>query len=293
MGIPRNARLQRQNFEDRQYPAVCPQGGGLVKSLIKRGLATLGYEIRKVAPLNSPEPAPGEKLSEQWHTEALQMANRFFRPPNLQYRPTIYGVDKRLKYMSYFLDVRDQRVLEIGPLEGHHSIILEKMGIRQNIAIEARVENLEKCDRIKQTYHLDRTEFVQYDLEKLYKGEVTPNFEGRFDLVFCLGVLYHLPDPGRGLEWMRSQGSTLFLGTHYSSGNPTSVDYVYKGKTYKASQAIEGGIADPVSGMSAASMHLYEDDLLRLIHDAGYSTVSVLGKDLQNNAPHITVLAEA
>jgi hypothetical protein len=167
------------------------------------------------------------------------------------------------------------------------------MGIRQNIAIEARIENLEKCDRIKQKYHLERTEFVQYDLEKLYKGEVTPNFEGRFDLVFCMGVLYHLPDPGRGLEWMRSQGATLFLGTHYSSGNVTSVNYVYKGKNYKASQASEGGNSHPLSGMSPVSIHLYEDDLLRLIHDAGYSTVSVLGKDLQNNAPHITVLAEA
>jgi hypothetical protein len=265
----------------------------MVKSLIKRGLATLGYEIRKVAPLNSPDLPVDELLPVQWHTEALQMSNRHFRPAKLQYRPTMYGLDKRLKYMSYFLDVRDQRILEIGPLEGHHSIILEKMGIRQNIAIEARIENLEKCARIKQKYHLERTEFIQYDLEKLYKGEVTPNFEGSFDLVFCLGVLYHLPDPGRGLEWMRSQGTTLFLGTHYSSGNVTCVNYVYKGKNYKASQASEGGISHPLSGMSPVSIHLYEDDLLRLIHDAGYSTVSVLGKDLQNNAPHITVLAEA
>lgn len=266
----------------------------LVKSLIKKGLATLGYDIRKIVRLNSPDSPNDEMLPVQWHSEALQMSNRFFRPAKLQYCPTIYGVDKRLKYVAYFLDVRDQRILEIGPLEGHHSIILEKMGVRQNIAIEARTENLEKCARIKQKYHLEHTEFVQYDLEKLYKAEVTPSFEGPFDLVFCLGVLYHLPDPGRGLEWMRSQGTTLFLGTHYSSGNRApSVNYVYKGKVYKASQASEGGISDPVSGMSAVSLHLYEDDLLRLIHDAGYSTVSVLGKDLQNNAPHITVLAEA
>jgi hypothetical protein len=264
-----------------------------VKSLIKKGLAAFGYEIRKIDRPNRPDLPTDETLQVQWHSEALQMSNRFFRPEKLGYRPTIYGVDKRLKYMSYFLDLRGQRILEIGPLEGHHSIILEKMGVRQNIAIESRTENLEKCDRIKQKYHLEHTEFVQYDLEKLYKGEVTPNFKGPFDLVFCLGVLYHLPDPGHGLEWMRSQGTTLFLGTHYSSGNTKSIDYVYKGKVYKASQAREGGITDPVSGMSLASLHLYEDDLLRLIHDAGYSTVSVLGKDTQNNAPHMTVLAEA
>ena len=259
----------------------------LVKSLIKKGLATLGYEIRKVVRLDSSD------FSILWHTEVLHMSNRFFRPEKLQYRPTIYGVDKRLKYMAYFLDVRDQRILEIGPLEGHHSIILEKMGVRQNIAIEARAANLEKCARIKQKYHLEHTQFVQYNLENLYKGEITPSFEGPFDLVFCLGVLYHLPDPGRGLEWMRSQATTLFVGTEYFNGNAPSVNYVYKGKVYKAAQAVEGGISDPVSGMSTASVYLCEDDLIRLIHEAGYATVSVLGKDLQNNFPHITLLAEA
>jgi hypothetical protein len=30
-----------------------------------------------------------------------------------------------------------------------------------------------------------------------------------------------------------------------------------------------------------------------MLHDAGYSRVSVLGKDVQNGSPHITVLAEA
>jgi hypothetical protein len=45
--------------------------------------------------------------------------------------------------------------------------------------------------------------------------------------------------------------------------------------------------------MSPISTLLYEKDLLFLMQDVGYSRISVLGKDLQNNAPHITVLAEA
>jgi hypothetical protein len=54
-------------------------------------------------------------------------------------------------------NVRDQRVLEMGPLEGHHNIILEKMGVRENIALESRVDNLRKCNRIKDKYRLDCT----------------------------------------------------------------------------------------------------------------------------------------
>ena len=119
-----------------------------MKSLTKKAVATLGYEIRKIDRPDSPDLPIDEMLPVRWHSDALPMSNRFFRPEKLQYRPTIYGVDKRLKYMANFLDVRGQRILEIGPLEGHHSILLEKMGISQSIAIEVRAENLEKCARI-------------------------------------------------------------------------------------------------------------------------------------------------
>jgi hypothetical protein len=233
-------------------------------------------------------------LAGPWFYHVLQMSNRYYSPSILRYHRTIYGDDERLKYITYFLDVRDQRVLEIGPLEGHHSVLLEKMGIRENVAIESRVENLCKCQRIKQKYHLDRTQFIQADVERLYRGEDMPSFNGPFDLVFCLGVLYHLQDPGRGLEWMRSQASTLFLGTHYSEGKPKRGDmtYFYDGKSYRGHEVPEGGIADPISGMSPTSVHLYEDDLLRLIRDVGYSRTWVLGKDWQNNSSHITLLAE-
>ncbi len=95
------------------------------------------------------------------------------------------------------------------------------MGVRENIAIEARAENLRKCNRIKEKYGLEHTTFLQHDLEQLYSGQETPQFQGSFDLVFCLGVLYHVPDPAKALAWFRSQASALFLGTHYIEIEPT------------------------------------------------------------------------
>ena len=73
----------------------------------------------------------------------------------------------RLKYIASFLDVRDQRIMEIGPLEAYYSILFEKMGVRENIAIESRTDNLGKCQRIKEKFKLNRTQFLQYDLERL------------------------------------------------------------------------------------------------------------------------------
>jgi hypothetical protein len=51
-------------------------------------------------------------------------------------------------------------------------------------------------------------------------------------------------------------------------------------------------LANPVDGMSSSSFCPYEADLIEMLKDAGYSQVSVLGRDLQNHAPHITILAE-
>lgn len=268
-----------------------------MKALLKNALWSIGYEIcKRSSELQPDSPAPADEvIAGPWLYHVLQMSNRYHRPDVLQYHRTKYGEDQRLKYIAYFLDVRDQRVLEIGPLEGHHSVILEKMGVRENIAIESRIENLRKCQRIKEKYRLDNTRFVQADLERLCTGAEVLSLSGPFDLVFCLGVLYHLSNPGRGLEWMRSQASTLFLGTHYAEANlhQGEVSYHYDGQTYRARQVTEGGPNDLLSGMSPTALYLYEDDLLRLVHDVGYSRVSVLGKDLQNNAPHITFLAEA
>ena len=265
-----------------------------MKSLIKKLLNLLGYEIRRLSPqLDNPAPAD-EVLPGPWLSGVLQMANRHYRPSILRYHRTSFGDDQRLKYIAYFLDVRDQRVLEIGPLEGHHSVILEKMGVRENIAIESRATNLQKCLRTKEKYHLDHTQFLQFDLEALYKGQQTLPAMGSVDLVFCLGVLYHLPDPGRALAWMRSQASTLFLGTHYVDEKSRKPGlYSYRGKSYRVQEWAEGGIDDPISGMSPVSTVLYEQDLLRLIRDAGYSRISVLGRDWQNKVHHITLLAEA
>jgi hypothetical protein len=270
-----------------------------VKALIKKALRALGYEIRRVDPPGAQWPQPDgpaptdEVLAGPWLYHVLQMANQYYKPTTLRYHRTIYGEDERLKYITYFLDVRNQRVLEIGPLEGHHSVILEKMGVRENIAIESRVDNLQKCQRVKEKYGLEHTHFLQYDLERLYRKECVPSFSGNFDLVFCIGVLYHLPDPGLGLEWMRSQSNTLFLATHYYEGDPTQLaDYSYDGKSYRGYEIAEGGVADVLSGMSPTSLLLPEDDLLRLIFHVGYSRAWVLGKDLQNGHPDITILAE-
>lgn len=69
--------------------------------------------------------------------------------------------------------------------------------------------------------------------------------------------------------------------------------WTFAGHTYTGAWLREGGKNDPPSGMSPVSFWPYGADLIAMVKHAGYSRISVLGKDLQNNAPHITLLAEA
>jgi hypothetical protein len=229
------------------------------------------------------------------------MANRAYRPPRVPYERMPRGGDVRVKYLLYFLDLRGLRVLELGPRDGHQSIMLEKLGVAEVVAVEGRPENLEHCLRTKERYGLDRTTFHLADVEALARGSVPPPFEGTFDLVYCTGVLYHLREPAPVLEWCRRQAPTLFLQTHYVEEGaadryrrPDFRDTTYRhaGREYRA-MVFEEEAGNLRAGLRASSIWLYERDLLAAIERAGFEHVSVLGKDVHASLPHITVLAEA
>jgi methyltransferase family protein len=269
-----------------------------MKVFAKRLLRSLGYEIHKISRDPSTAntlPPEDEIIRGPWLSDVLQMANRSYKPKILRYYRGKFGDDQRIKYLANFLDLRGLRTLEIGPLEGYHSVLLEKMGVKENVAIESRNENLKKCRRIKEKYGLDHTIFLLHDVARLYNGEEQAQFDGPFDLVFCLGVLYHVPEPAKALTWFRSQAKRLFLGTHYANAEDRRLDslvYTHNGKNYRVKEFHESGLSDPLSGMSPISLWPYEKDLLAMIEDVGYSKISVLGKDLQNGHPHITIIAE-
>ena len=284
-----------------------------MKKIIRFILRKFGFEVRKInksflndQPLTAkwikdsePEPNVDEVIKEGWVSNVLHMANKNYTPPNLSYLRTQDGEDYRIKYVAYSLDLRDQRVLEMGPFEGRHSVLIEKMGARENIAIEAREENYAKCLRIKEKYGLSKTTYYKLNIEDMYNHRVDPPFNGKFDLLFCLGLFYHLPDPGRALDWFITQSDALFLGTHYVESRVIHLYdsfeegvLSYKGHSYKGRWYTEGGLKDALSGMSHHSFWLYEEDLIRMLNRSGYKSVYVLGKDYQYERPHITLLAK-
>jgi hypothetical protein len=120
--------------------------------------------------------------------------------------------------------VRDRRVLELGPLEGGHSFMLERAGAAEVHAIEANTLCYLKCLLVQQLFGLERTRFEL--------GNFTPWLlanQERYDVVVAAGVLYHLSDPVPVLDAVCRTADRVYLWTHYvDQGLMPATDRRYK-----------------------------------------------------------------
>ncbi|NBT13099.1 MAG: class I SAM-dependent methyltransferase [Planctomycetia bacterium] len=86
--------------------------------------------------------------------------------------------------------VRGRRILEIGPLEGGHSCMLERAGAAEVLAVEANTRSYLKCLCVKEVFGLRAVRFVLGDCMAFMEQD-----RGGWDMVFASGVLYHMQDP--------------------------------------------------------------------------------------------------
>lgn len=177
------------------------------------------------------------------------------------------------------------RVLELSCLEGGHSIVLAAHpGVQSILAIEGRQHNVDKARLIKKIYGAGNLRIIQANLE-------TENLEkhGAFDTVYCSGLLYHLPNPQSLLARIVQVTRTLYLSTHVAEKN--SPDLVTRngvgGKLYK-----EGGIKDPLSGMSETSFWPTFEGLEQMLRKSGFNRTEQLEyREDHPSGPLLTLIA--
>ena len=102
-------------------------------------------------------------------------------------------------------------VLDLGALEGGLSFEMAREGWTAT-GVEGRETNFRKAQLIASYYALPNLRFVQKDVK-----ELTPEVDGRFDVILCCGLLYHLDEPIahlRQLASLLSDDGMLFLDTH-------------------------------------------------------------------------------
>lgn len=107
-------------------------------------------------------------------------------------------------------DLRGKHILELGPLEGGHSYMLQKGGAASIVSIEANPRAYLRCLVIKQIMKLDQVDFLCGDFMDYMRQHATT-----FDLCIASGVLYHMCNPVELIALCASRASQLFLWTHY------------------------------------------------------------------------------
>ena len=104
---------------------------------------------------------------------------------------------------------RGKDVLELGPLEGAHSTMLERLGAASVTAIEGNTRAFLKCLCVKELMGLKRTRFALGDFIAFLESCRS------YDAIVCSGVLYHMTDPLRLLDLVTRRSDRLLIWTHH------------------------------------------------------------------------------
>ncbi len=111
------------------------------------------------------------------------------------------------------------RLVDLGCLEGGYSVEFARMGF-QVLGMDIRESNIAACRYVKERTNLPNLEFVHDDVWNVARY-------GKFDAVFCCGLLYHLDRPGRFLEVLSEiTGKLLILQTHFADGTGGGTDWL-------------------------------------------------------------------
>lgn len=156
------------------------------------------------------------------------------------------------QFFAHFPDARE--ILELGCLEGGHSVGLAGgENVRRVLAVDARAKNIERAELVKRIFQRQNLLFVEGDVERMNLSAL-----GKFDAVFCSGLLYHLREPWRLVEQCAAIADGIFIWTHYT----TAADETREG--WSGQEHLEGGVGEPRSGLDPTSFWLTRESLLRL-----------------------------
>jgi 2-polyprenyl-3-methyl-5-hydroxy-6-metoxy-1,4-benzoquinol methylase len=197
---------------------------------------------------------------------------------------------KTIKKNLYMLISREGslsglRLIDLGCLEGGVSFEMAREDI-DVIGAEGRKINYLKCKLIEDYFALPNLRFLYLDVKNLNKKD-----HGVFDVVLCLGLLYHLDNPISFLTILHEithEKSLVFLDTHIAPLDQASFDccvfkdhlsditqFEYNGKIYEGRWYQETPDEDSewASVSNYRSFWLTQNSLIRALYFAGFKNI--------------------
>lgn len=129
--------------------------------------------------------------------------------------PTFLAASRTLR-LAFPGGLKGVRIADLGCLEGGYSVEFARLGM-DVVGVEARKSNFQNCMMVKSKVNLGNLCFVRDDAWNL------ENY-GRFDAIFCAGLLYHLDRPVAFIDLLGDLcKKVLILGTHFAPEEQSSV----------------------------------------------------------------------
>lgn len=134
---------------------------------------------------------------------------------SLQAGQTPLFEDARITWaVEQFGKIRDQNVLELGPLEGGHTYMLEQFGAASITSVEANTRAYLKCLITKEILSLKKANFICGDCIEYLKQN-----QRLFDICLASGILYHMINPVELIGLIAKASYKVFIWTHYYDKN--------------------------------------------------------------------------
>jgi hypothetical protein len=158
--------------------------------------------------------------------------------------------DERITWASEVLGpFLRKKVLELGPLEGGHSYMLNALGAEVT-AIEANAEAFLRCLCIKEIFGLNNVRFLLGDFLKFFTAE-----KYVFDAIIASGVLYHMTNPVALLEAIERSSDRVFLWTHYFD------EELHSGRDDRDLFDLDSATANNLKGLKGRRKRYHQDAL--------------------------------
>ena len=194
-----------------------------------------------------------------------------------------YEQDPRVGLFFEWLG-QPETILELSSFEGGHSVRLAAPPfVERLLGLEGRAENIQRAELVIQLLGCQNIEFCHADLDN---DSTSLEQFGRFNAVFCAGLLYHLTHPWRLLEKIADVTDHLFLDTQVSATGDVTVEG-YVGSMYS-----EGGYSDPLSGLSASSFWMTLSCLEDTLNNLGFEVRQKIAiPDWEGRGPRVHLAA--
>lgn len=213
--------------------------------------------------------------------------------------------DARIQWLFSEVGTLNQKhILELGPLEGMHSYMLEQNGAESVTAIESNTHAFLRCLIAKELLQMHRVRFLCGDFIGYLKHPACPTF----DLIMACGVLYHMTNPVELIALLAGHcRAQVFLWTHYYDETwaqakdlkwkfPFSQPADYGGFSHRLVRQIYGtGALDWkgfCGGSRAYSHWLYREEILSALRHFGFSDLKIAFDTLEHpNGPSMAIIA--